>query len=288
MATSALAESGSYVRQYELGATAMKQAAQDAGDAHAEARARSVLTGIHLATGHFDRADAEARKAGPLGVEAGDPISSSYALNDRGLVANYQNRHLDAEGFLDRALEAFRSYGNESAEASALCNLSRVHTELGKTDTAIALAEQALSIHDHLSVSMRRATTLYALGIALTTAKRLVEAERNFQQALDIFQHSRQRLWEGMAYFRLGEVQLVAHRPAQASRPGGTGPGHPAERRGAWRRANALTLLGRALDSIGQQRRAQACWREALEQYESLGASEAEAVHDLLTPSAAA
>ncbi|WP_405804153.1 AfsR/SARP family transcriptional regulator [Streptomyces sp. NBC_01187] len=288
MATSALAESGSYVRQYELGATAMKQAAQDAGDAHAEARARSVLTGIHLATGHFDRADAEARKAGPLGVEAGDPISSSYALNDRGLVANYQNRHLDAEGFLDRALEAFRSYGNESAEASALCNLSRVHTELGKTDTAIALAEQALSIHDHLSVSMRRATTLYALGIALTTAKRLVEAERNFQQALDIFQHSRQRLWEGMAYFRLGEVQLVAHRPAQAAGLAEQALAILRSVGGAWRRANALTLLGRALDSIGQQRRAQACWREALEQYESLGASEAEAVHDLLTPSAAA
>ncbi|GAA2637706.1 AfsR/SARP family transcriptional regulator [Streptomyces axinellae] len=288
MATSALAESGGNVRQYELGANAMKEAARKAGDAHAEARARSVLTGMHLATGRFDQADEEATAAGPLGESAADPISFSYALNDRGLVANYQGRHLEAEGFLSKALASFRAYGNKPAEASALCNLSRVHTELGKTDTAIALAEQALAIHDHLSVSMRRATTLYALAIAQTTAKRLTEAERNFQEALDIFQQSRQRLWEGMAYFRLGEVQLVAQRPAQAAGLAEQALAILRSVGGPWRRANALTLLGRALDSIGQQRRAQACWREALEQYENLGTPEAEDVRGLLTPTAAA
>ncbi|MGP3978096.1 AfsR/SARP family transcriptional regulator [Streptomyces sp. 8N114] len=287
MATSALAEAGSYGRQYEQGATALKCAAQEAGDAHAEARARSVLTGMHLATGRFDEADKEAEQAELLAPKAGDPISWSYALNDRGLVANYQTRPLEAEHFLSRALEAFRSYGNRPAEASALCNLSRVHTELGKTDTAISLAEQALDIHDHLSVSMRRATTLYALGIALTTAQRLPEAEQRFQEALGIFQQSRQRLWEGMAYFRLGEVQLAAHRPTQAAELTEQSMTILRSIGGPWRRANALTLLGRALEAFGHHRRAQACWREALEQYESLGTPEAATVRELLGGAAA-
>ncbi|WP_369205721.1 BTAD domain-containing putative transcriptional regulator [Streptomyces sp. PU-14G] len=288
MATSALAEAGSYGRQYEQGAHSVKRVAQEVGDAHAEARARSVLTGMHLATGRFDEADEEASAAGPLGHEAGDPISASYALNDRGLVANYQSRPLDAERFLDAALQAFRSYGNKPAEASALCNLSRVHTVLGKTDTAISLAEQALDIHDHLSASMRRATTLYALGIALTTADRLPDAEKNFSEALRLFQQSRQRLWEGMAYFRLGEVRLAAHQPANAAGLAEQAMAILRSVGGPWRRANALTLLGQALDSLGHHRRAQACWREALEQYESLGAPEAEDVRQLLEREAAA
>ncbi|MGY1436310.1 AfsR/SARP family transcriptional regulator [Streptomyces reniochalinae] len=287
MATSALAEAGSYGRQYEQGAHSLKRVAQEVGDAHAEARARSVLTGMHLATGRFDEADGEASAAGPLGEEAGDPISASYALNDRGLVANYQGRPLDAEHFLDAALQAFRSYGNKPAEASALCNLSRVHTVLGKTDTAISLAEQALDIHDHLSVSMRRATTLYALGIALTTAERLPEAETNFSEALRLFQQSRQRLWEGMAYFRLGEVSLAAGRPAHAAGLAEQAMAILRSVGGPWRRANALTLLGQALDSLGHHRRAQACWREALEQYERLDAPEAEDVRRLLEREAA-
>ena len=275
------------MRQYELGATAMKEAARTAATPTprpARARSSPACTWPPAASTRPTRTppwpdrSARARRT---------PSPRPTALNDRGLVANYQGRHLEAEGFLSKALASFRSYGNKPAEASALCNLSRVHTELGKTDTAIALAEQALAIHAHLSVSMRRATTLYAMAIALTTAKRLTEAERNFQEALDIFQQSRQRLWEGMAYFRLGEVQLVAQRPAQAAGLAEQALAILRSVGGPWRRANALTLLGRALDSIGQQRRAQACWREALEQYESLGTPEAEDVRGLLAATAA-
>ncbi|UNS97535.1 tetratricopeptide repeat protein [Streptomyces tubbatahanensis] len=288
MATSALAETGGYGRQYEQGATALKRAAQKAGDPRAEARARSVLTGMYLATGRFDEAEAEASEARPLGNRADDPISSSYALNDLGLVANYQGRPEEGERCLSDALEAFRSYGNKPAEASALCNLSRALTDLGRMETAISLAEQALAIHEALGVSIRRATTLYALGIALTKAHRLAEAERHFREALDIFQQSRQRLWEGMVYFRLGEVQLAAGHPAQAAALTEQSMAILRSVGGSWRRANALTLLGEALEALGHSRRAQACWREALEQYELLGSPEAATVRRLLETESAA
>ena len=256
MAAGALGESGANIRQYEQTAQALKEAADADGNAYAEARARSVRTGLHLTTGNFAAADEEASVAGALGAAEGDPISSSYALNDRGIVANYQGRHLEAKHYLGQALEAFRAQRNQIAEASALCNLSRASTELGETAEAIALAEQALAIHSRLGVSMRRATTLYALGIALVNADRLLQAERHFGEALEIFQNSRQRLWEGMVYFRLGEVQLAAEQPAQAAMLAEQAIVILRSVGGPWRRANALTLLGRALEAISQHRRA--------------------------------
>ncbi|GAA2061182.1 transcriptional regulator AfsR [Streptomyces albiaxialis] len=287
LATNGLAESGVNSRQYELIAETMKEASQAAENPYAEARARTMLTSLHLAVGRFDEANEEARLAGILGSSLNDPISSSYALNDQGIVANYQGRHAEAERFLSRALEAFRSYDNEIAETSALCNLSRSNTELGRLDTAISLAEQALTIHDRLDVSFRRANVLYALGIALVQASRLAEAEGHFRNALDIFKLSRQRMWEGMAHFRLAEVSLAAGRPAEAAALAEQSLAILRTIGGPWRRANALTLLGRALEAIGQHRRAQACWREALARYEEIGAGEAHEVRELLTPTTA-
>ncbi|NSC22285.1 tetratricopeptide repeat protein [Streptomyces albus subsp. chlorinus] len=283
MAAGALGESGANIRQYEQAAQALKEAAQADGNAHAEARARSVLTGLHLTSGDFDAAADQARAAEVLGTADGDPISRSYALNDQGIVANYQGRYEEAKHFLSQALEAFRAQDNKIAAASALGNLSRASTWLGETEEAIALAEQAVAIHAGVGISMRRANSLYALGIALTEAGRLAEAERHLGEALDIFQQSRQRLWEGMAYFRLGEVQLAAERPAQAAALAEQAIAILRSVGGPWRRANALMLLGRSLEAIGHQRRAQACWREALEQYERLGSPEAEAARELLS-----
>ncbi|MFI8852553.1 AfsR/SARP family transcriptional regulator [Streptomyces sp. NPDC053499] len=282
MATGPLGESGVNLRQYQQTAEALREAASADGNARAEARARSVLTGLHLTMGNLPAADEEARTAGILGSAAGDPMSTSYSLNDRGIVANYQGRYEDAKKFLSQALEAFRAQDNKIAEASALSNLARAHSWLGESTQALGLAAQAVAIHARLGVTMRHGNALYAFGIALTDAGRLTEAEQNLSEALDIFQKCRQPLWVGMSYFRLGEVHLAADRPAQAAVLAEQAIAMLRSVGGPWRRANALTLLGRALDAIGQQRRAHACWREALEQYEALSAPEAAVVRELL------
>jgi len=287
MATSDLGEAGINVRQYEQTARELAQAAHAAGDAYAEARARSALTGLHLATGSFARADEEARMAGLLGTTAEDPIASSYALNDRGIVANYQGRHEDAERYVSEALEHFRAYDNPHSEASALSNLARARTGMGRTDSAVALAEQAVQIYRRLDVSMRLANGLYALGIALTGAGRLEEAEQKLLEALRIFRDCRQREWAGMTHFRLAKVYLASHEAAVAASQAeqalalhGIG--------GEWRRGTVLLTLGKSLEALGQSDRARACWREALTVFDRIGAVEADEVRALLEPSIAA
>lgn len=287
MAAGSLAESGANARQYEQTAEALKAAGGGAQDARAEARARSVLTGLYLTGGRFDEADEEARMAGLLGLAAEDPISSSFALNDRGIVANYQSRHTDAEEYLSRALTAFRDYGNRPSESSALCNLSRAHMALGRYASAVELAREGVAICADLGLSLRLANARYTLGVALTRAGNTTEGLGELNEALGMFHESRQNLWEGVTHLRVAEAHLFERRPAQAAAHAeqalalrGIG--------GEWRRGTVLVTLGRALDALGQTDRARACWRDALTIFQGLGSPEASDVENLLTAPVAA
>ncbi|AXK34601.1 AfsR family transcriptional regulator [Streptomyces armeniacus] len=287
LVTSDLAEAGINIRQYELVASALKKAAHEADDAHAEARARAVLALIYLTTGSFEQADEEASRAGLLGQAAGDPISYSYALNDRAIAANYLGRHSAAEEYVSQALVTFRDTGNRPSEASALCNLSRAHMALGRNASAIELARQGVAIYDDMGLTLRLANGRYTLGVALVSAGRVTEGLGQLNDALGIFHESRQGLWEGVTHFRIAQAHLQDRRPAQAAAHAeqalalrGIG--------GEWRRGTVLMVLGQALDALGQSDRARACWREALSIFDKHGSAEAEEVRELLTPSVAA
>ncbi|MBD0746386.1 BTAD domain-containing putative transcriptional regulator [Streptomyces sp. CBMA152] len=282
-----LAESGANSRQYETTAAAIRDTAHAAGDAGAEGRARLALSTVLLVSGRFEQADEEARVSSLLAKEAGDPMPAGVAPNDRGIIAFYQNRHADGERFLQEAIDNYRADGNRPGEASALCNLSRIHVNMGRTSSAVELAQRGLDIFSEMGHALRLANGRFALGIALTRAGRLDEALDQLGEALRVFQDNRQRLWEGTTHFRIAEAHFAALRPARAAQ-------HAEQALalrcigGEWMRGNVLTTLGRALDQLGQADRARACWREALAIYESTGAAEAKDVRQLLSPMAAA
>ncbi|MFD8979793.1 BTAD domain-containing putative transcriptional regulator [Streptomyces sp. NPDC059564] len=282
-----LAESGANSKQYESAALTLREAAQAARDPRAEGRARTTLTMVHLVAGRFSEADDEARQAMDLAREAGDPLPSCWAPNDRGIIALYQGRHRDGERYLLEAIENFRADANFVGEASALCNLSRIHVELGRLPSAIDLAQQGIAIYDRMGLTLRLANGRYALGIALTQAGRLREALTQLAEALSLFHENRQPLWEGVTHFRLAEAHLAARRPTLAAKHAeqaialrGIG--------GEWRRATVLTVLGKALRRLGQPDRARACWRDAETVFAQLGSAELTEVRALLASELAA
>ncbi|MFD9355636.1 BTAD domain-containing putative transcriptional regulator [Streptomyces sp. NPDC060031] len=282
-----LAESGANSKQYESAATALRDAAHAAQDPRAEGRARTTLTNVHLVAGRFTEADDEARRATLLARTAGDPLPSCWAPNDRGIIALYEGRYADGERYLLEAIENFRADGNNVGEASALCNLSRIHVELGRLTSAIQLAQQGIAIYDRMGLTLRLANGRYALGIALTQAGRLGEALSQLSEALSLFHENRQPLWEGVTHFRLAEAHLAARRPTlaashaeQAIALRGIG--------GEWRRATVLTVLGKALRRLGQRDRARVCWRDAEVVFTQLGSSELGEVQALLAAEIAA
>ncbi|MGC8920316.1 tetratricopeptide repeat protein [Streptomyces jietaisiensis] len=280
-----LAESGANSREYKAVAALLRDVAREIQDARTQARALTALAFVHHISGsRFDVAVEEARRATELAEAAGDPLTACWSSNISGVVALYQNRHDEGEAHFTRAIENFRALGDRPGEASALCNLSRIHLATGRTAGAVTLARRGTAMYDDMGHALKGANGRYALGLALTASGKLTEATDCLQQALLVFRDSRQRLWEGMTLFRLAELDLTARRPAQAASNAEMALTLLRGIGGDWRRGNVLTVLGRALHGIGQHGRAQVCWREALDLFEALGAPEADEVRGLLKP----
>ncbi|WP_129265005.1 BTAD domain-containing putative transcriptional regulator [Streptomyces sp. M3] len=286
MAMVDLGESGANSHQFATAAKAVSDAAGTAGDAQAEGRARTMLTHALSVSGRFAEAETEARRALELGRLADDPVSLGQVPNQRGIIALYENRHADAENHLSEALAAFRADGNKPGEASALCNLSRVHLATGRTASAVDLAQQGVGIYeaDTSGLALRLANGKYALGLALTGTGRTASAQEALTEAMSIFRDSRQQLWHGMTLFRLAELHLAIRQPAHAASHAEQALAILRGIGGEWRRANVLTTLGRGLAGIGQTDRAQVCWEEALSIFDELGSPEAASVRELLAP----
>jgi tetratricopeptide (TPR) repeat protein len=282
-----LAESGANSRQYEATAMAVREATQAVGDTRAEGRARIALTGFLLVSGRIQQASAEARLSMECAAAAADPTAESWAAQDRGLIALHQHRYSDGKRFFDQAIDGFRAAGNGLCEATALCNLSRAYMGMGNTAKAVEFAQNGLAVHIEVGSTMRLANGHYALGVALTTAGRHIDALAQFSRALTIFLDHRQRLWAGSTHFRIAEAHIASRRPAQAAQ-------HAEQALalgcigGDRMRGHVLKLLGQALSDLGQVDRGRACWQEALNLYEANGAPEADAVRSLLKPATVA
>ncbi|MFI2642802.1 BTAD domain-containing putative transcriptional regulator [Streptomyces sp. NPDC018610] len=277
-----ISESGANSREYEATAKALLDAARGADVARLEARALMTLAHAHVDAGRFEMADQEAEQVIRRAMEADDLLPVCWAHNARGIIALYQNRNADGEKHLSEAIRHFRALGDRPGEASALCNLSRIHLATGRTQSAVDLARQGIDIYDAMGNSMRGANARYALGMALTQSGGLASAADRLAEALAVFRDSRQRLWEGMTLFRMAEVDMAALRPAQAAANAELALTVLRGIGGEWRRGNVLTVLGHALTGIGQTDRARVCWLDALRIYEGLGASEAAVVSELL------
>ncbi|ARP71671.1 AfsR family transcriptional regulator [Streptomyces pluripotens] len=279
-----LAESGANSKEYEATGAAVRAAAQAHGDQRAEARALVTLANGHHMSGRFELADQEAAEAVRLAETADDPLPQCWASNMLGVIALYQSRHTAGERHLTRAIDSFRSAGDRPGEASALCNLSRIRLAMGRTESAVTLAQQGTYMYDDMGHALKGANGRYALGLALTQSGQHALAAERLQEALGVFRDSRQRLWEGMTLFRLAEVDLAVRRLAQAATKAESALALLRGIGGEWRRGNVLTALGRALLGIGQSGRAQVCWQEALTIFEALNAPEADEVRALLGP----
>ncbi|MFJ6011109.1 BTAD domain-containing putative transcriptional regulator [Streptomyces sp. NPDC092952] len=281
-----LAESGANSRQFESAATAVTDAAVVANDPRSEARARTTLAQVHSTAGRFDEAEKEARRAMDLAPSTDDVWTRCNALNELGIIAGYRNRFDEAEALLRQTVAAFRADANQPGEASALCNLSRILLAVGQTTSAVELASEGVALYNRMGLTLRLANGRYALGIALARAGRSDEAQERLVEALSVFRDSRQKLWEGMTLFRLAEIHLDAGRSAQSAGLAEQALTVLLHVGGEWRRANVLTTLGKALQGIGQEGRARACWREALSVFDHLRAPEADVARRLLSSSA--
>lgn len=281
-----LSESGAFSKQFESTAVALCDTAEALGDLRATGRAALVFAEAQSLLGRFDAVEQQADRVLMAAEASGDTQVMHRLANLRGTVALYQNRNEDAAAHFEYALDAFRLDGDRPGEASVLCNLSRVRLALGDTSRALSLAEESVAIYDSLGMSVRGANARYALGLVLTRVGRHSEARNMLNEARSIFQDGRQRLWEGQTYFRLAEVDLADQRPRESAAHAEQALALLTDVGGEWRRANVLTVLGRALNALGQTDRARICWQDALSIFDELNSVESQELQDLLADTA--
>ncbi|OKH99234.1 regulator [Streptomyces sp. CB02923] len=277
-----LAETGSDTREYVQVNARLLTAAEEADDARSAGRLCCPMVNLHILAGHLHEAERTAEVTREHLLRCSDPVLAAHAYNDSGILASMQHRYADAETYLLRALDAFRSHGNQNGTASVFANLSRVHLDTGRITDAVSLAERALAVYRVIGATLRLANGRYNLALALAQADRADDALAELDRALTVFRDYRHRFWEALTYWRMAEIHLTAGRPTRAAglveqalaTAHGTG--------NSWVRANALSTLGHALHRTDHPDRARACWQEALAIYEQLGSPEATDVRELL------
>ncbi|WP_129840856.1 BTAD domain-containing putative transcriptional regulator [Streptomyces sp. RFCAC02] len=281
-----LYESGVYARQFVRAAEAVLESVEESKHPLAAGRIRASLANAYGLAERLDDAQTQAERALRLGRAGGDPLTVARALSESGILAYYRQDFTASRDHLDEALEAYRSYGDISGEASALSNLSRVHLMLGAAEAAVTLARESLGLHESLGSRLRLANGRYALGLALVGAGQPLAAIHEFEVALTTFSDARQHMWSGLALHQLAGLRLAKGDAGDAAALAERAIAELRHVEGSRREADALTTLGHCLQRVGQFRRAHACWEQALATYEALGRPEAEELRNHLSAGA--
>ena len=248
------------------------EAARQANDPGAEARALINLGGAYRLTGNYLAAADSLNQALDLCRTLGDGPGEADALYTLGSVQDLTGDYLAAAANLQQALRLSRALGDRLGEANALSRLGSVQRLTGDIKAATASLDQALQLYEALQAQHGQASTLNQLGAAHRLTGKYVAATASLQQALRLSRALGDRLGEANALNELGTVQhltgditaaTASHRKAhELYRTLGDRLGE----------ANALTSLGTVQRTTGKYAAAHASQQRALELYRTLGA----------------
>ncbi|MER5645024.1 BTAD domain-containing putative transcriptional regulator [Streptosporangium sp. NPDC002524] len=281
LAMEPLLESGSHVREFESRTREMLAVARRIGAVSSELRCRYVLGRVLFGANRLAEAEEEFRTSLEMSA-GGDSIVTGEALNALAVVAGRRRRHREALAWFGSAREAFREAGARGGEALTLSYSARDHLFLEQPKEAIAAAEQGLALFIEMGSSAGTARARYHLGMILSRVGRLNEAVHHHAECLAFFRASRQRVWEQRVCSRLAETFISAGRFTDAARHAEQALTVSREISHPYGEAQALWVLGKALNGLGRAERGRGCLERAHDLFGRLGAPEAEDLRLLL------
>lgn len=275
-------EDGEFADRHAEAAGSVATVAAERGEELVEARARYLLARGHEIAGRVEEAAAEVRRAEEAATTSQDLLALGPALRLRGSLDRHHHRRERAWQHLGMAVDAFRRDGNATGEAITLVSLSRLHLTGSTTNRALEDARRGVEVLRKMGATPELGTALNALGLTLERAGDLEHAFEALNEARALFHTWHQHRREGLALFRMARIRLAQDGPADAADLVEQSLVALAGVGGDRRRAKVLTLLGRALDGLGETDRARNVWREALSLYGAPDSPEADAVRLLL------
>ena len=218
-----------------------------AHDRPSEAAARLTMSLWLTKAGQYPAAEVEARAALAISRAVGDRSGEAEALLRLGVPVWWQNRRDEGEKDLRTALAIFRRIGDRAGEASALSALGVAIASLTGEDGADVYFQQALEIDrslgqreqvslmlvnvgrvallagdprravetfgeaagmDDVLTTENRARVLFNLAYARTLTGQVVEAQRSFEQARDLYRGLENQRMLAATLKGLGELLL--------------------------------------------------------------------------------
>ncbi|MGH2771022.1 MAG: ATP-binding protein [Actinomycetota bacterium] len=214
--------------------------------------------------------------------EAHDRQAEAWILHTLGAAYRHLRRFDEAIGSLEQSLAICRETGDRQGEAQALAGLGSTYFRLGRFDEAISCSSRARGIYREIGYRLGETQALDALGAAYRHLRRFDEAIGSLEQSLAICREIGERWVEAVTLHILGnthrdlallEEAIDYYRAALAI---------CREIEDRWGEARNLHLLGLVLEHTRGMDAARARWREALEIFTELGASEADKIRALL------
>jgi class 3 adenylate cyclase/tetratricopeptide (TPR) repeat protein len=136
---------------------------------------------------------------------AGDAAARARAWNRSALVQDSQGDHRAALESAERAEEIARAAGIQVELAQALYGKGWAFHRLGNNEVALAVAEEALAFSTELGARHEMAHSLNLLGVIHGSLGRYEQAAHYIENALALFQDLGDRVWVVVMLNNLGE-----------------------------------------------------------------------------------
>jgi CHAT domain-containing protein/tetratricopeptide (TPR) repeat protein len=177
------------------------------GDADLSLEVRSVqkssLPGpyrIRLATLRDASPDDPRRLAAARALADGERLSQEDSADSQPL----------ARKRFEEALTIFRSLGDRSSEASALCDQGELLSEHGQSKESLGILQQSLAIQTDLASPRGQAESLTRIGEVLDHLGQTAKAIEHLQRAVKLWQNSGYRGGEALALADIGDIDSVS------------------------------------------------------------------------------
>jgi tetratricopeptide (TPR) repeat protein len=254
------------------------------GDQHGQASTLENVGSIQRLLGDHELAADCFERALTIFTAVDDRVGAAGVMV--ALAAMYLDQgHPDARMYLERALAVFNGIGDRHTGAQVLRKLAWYHERHGELDRAADQLTQALAIMRELCDRLGEALTLEQLGEVNLRLGRLPVARALLEEALSVFSTYQDHYGQARALRARGELHHAEGEYGRAT-------DDLEQSLACWREldlplweARTLADLGDVYAAVGNQGAAEAAWREALAEFEALGAPEGRTLAERLMPS---
>jgi tetratricopeptide (TPR) repeat protein/transcriptional regulator with XRE-family HTH domain len=245
------------------------------GDRPGQARALTCLAAAQHAAGDDPAATASLGRAGELYQGLGDQLGEGTALTCLGEIQHAAGDDPAATASLTRAIDLYALAGSQLGRAGALTELAAVRSAAGDCAGASAGLQEALGLYRPLGDRLGEAHVLTSLGAVQNTCGDFPAAEASYTRALQLYHDLGDRSGEAEALANIADMLRSNGQPDLARPYYQKALGIAAGIAATQEQARALEGLGRCLMLEGDTSAARTTLTEALKAYQQIGSPHA-------------